>query len=157
MTFSSVPSRKSSRAILFAMLLGFAMSPMFAGCNQNRYQPAEWRAAPRSTTLPNDGDAVADSHTFLRGTTLPGRGTTLPSKSWTTLPQRESSRLPGTTTLPERYWLPDEMTTRPWRNGMTSLPSSNPTTLPNRPWPSGNQVSPGTTLPRSSPNPLRNR
>jgi hypothetical protein len=147
MTFSSVSSWKSCTAVLFVMLLGFA------GCNQNRYQPAEWRAAP---TLPESGDAV-----FRFGTTLPGRGTTLPSESWTTLPQRGFPPLPGATTLPDRYWLPDEMTTMPWRNGMTTLPqrlpSTNMTTLPYRAWPGEKQVLPGTTLPGASPNPLRNR
>ena len=155
MIFSSVPSRKSCSAVLFAMLLGIS------GCNQNRYQPAEWRAAPRSTTLPNENDAAADSRGFRFGTTLPGRGTTLPRENWTTLPRQGFPRLPRATTLPERNWLPDEMTTRPWRNGMTSLPhrlpSSNMTTLPYRTRPGGRQDAPGTTLPGGIPNALRNR
>ena len=140
-------SWKTHAAVLFAGLIGLV------GCNQNRYQPAEWRAAPRGTTLPRGDDQGANRF----GSTLPGQGTTLPMGNWTTLPGRAPWQ--GATTLPDGYRMPEGIETMPWRNGMTTLPRlpvSDMTTLPLRQWPP-KQMLPGTTLPAGNSNVPRQR
>ena len=96
------------------------------GCNQNRYQPSEWRSLKRETTLP--GTTLPG--TTLPGTTLPGTtlpGTTLPG---TTLP---GTTLPGTTlpgtTLPQNL-RPSRTQNPTWQPNIDYLPG---TTLPKRP------------------------
>ena len=92
-------------------LIGVAV--ISSGCNQNRYQPAQWRAAARKTTVPVREEVPGD----LRWTSLPktrmgslplrspggwtlpnrGMGGTLPMRNWSTLPGGR-----GMTTLPQR-------------------------------------------------------
>ena len=94
---------------------------LLQGCNQYRYQPADWRVTDSSTTLPQRIEGGGGGTTLPgRGTTLPGRGTTLPGRG-TTLPARGTT-LPGRgTTLPLRG------STLPMRGIGGALPG---TTLP---------------------------
>ena len=129
------------------------------GCNQHRYNPAQRRAAARTTTLPADqktstGNVRWNSLPMNRmgslpmrgsGSTLPNRGGlggTLPMRNWSTLPGgRRMTTLPfrggGMDTLPRRQTYPEYR-----------LPRRNWTTLPQ----AGRQSAPqrwiGTTLPR---------
>ena len=91
--FKSLAISKSYWLLAFAFAFIFVF--VFAGCNQDRYQPAQWRSRPDagSTTLPGTGQAGQ-----LPGTTLPG--TTLPG---TTLPVLQGTTLPGTTLPSTRY------------------------------------------------------
>ncbi len=124
-----------------ALAMGLAMAG-FAGCNQQRYQPAEWRAAPRASTTAVDeklaGDSTMpaaqrfgqltpwlDSSVLPRDVASTPRWTTLPNRNGITLPTRNGTSLANGLNA-----------TLPLRNGMT-LPNGNPmigngTTLPNR-------------------------
>ena len=65
-----------------------------SGCQQGRYQPAKWRPAIETDTLPVMSEVSGESSTLpLRQSTLPSRQSTLPSRQ-STLPIRvtESSR-----------------------------------------------------------------
>ena len=100
-----------------------------SGCNQRRYQPADWEAYSQ-TTLP-DGAQRQEGMSLPLGTlprsrgTLPARRGTLPSRMGTLpnrmFPSRRGSTLPGTT-LPSRGF------SRPFGG---TLPESG-STLPSR-------------------------
>ena len=113
-----VPPPSSLNRILFVPFVLLALT--LAGCQQQRYQPSEWRSLKRTTTMPGTGTTLPG--TTLPGTTLPG--TTLPG---TTLP---GTTLPGTT-LPGG-WRPSRGPNPLWSPNFDPLPG---TTLP------------GTTLP----------
>lgn len=124
-----------------ALVLGLVMSG-FAGCNQQRYQPAEWRVAPRTSSAAVDEKSDENSTApaaqrfgqltpWLDSSVLPRDVASTPR--WTTLPNRHGNTLPtrNGTTLANRF-----NTTLPLRNGIT-LPTGNRligngTTLPNR-------------------------
>ena len=162
-----------------------AIVSVLTGCNQHRYQPAEWRAADRdSTTLPSsnrDTDAGLAGGSTLpwrganSGSTLPWRGSTLPYRG-STLPWRGSTLPYRGTTLPGRNWttLPfrgqdgDNWNNGGWNNGSTlpnrgrAMQYRSQTTLPSssqRQQPTWSTLRhPGSTLPTrayGSGNPLR--
>lgn len=74
-------------------VMSIAMALWFAGCNQSRYEPADWKPlTAEGTTMPGSFDGTTLPGTTLPGTTLPGRwqpGTTLPAQGYpgTTLPR----------------------------------------------------------------------
>ena len=80
--------------------VGLALGLVAAtGCNQHRYQPAQWRMESESKTTTPMAAGTTLPGTTLPGTTLPGTtlpGTTLPG---TTLPGANVSgtTLPGST------------------------------------------------------------
>ncbi|MEM7455804.1 MAG: hypothetical protein AAF456_15735 [Planctomycetota bacterium] len=139
------------------------------GCNQHRYEPANWRTKVDST-LPGEATAetVGASESqhrsaasyFNGGTSMPGRGNTMPGRGGT-LPARAST-LPGRdSTLPARGWQPGG-STLPGRFGTgisagSSLPArgagvgAGSTTLPARQNPGLRELPgrlPGSTLPQ---------
>ena len=92
--------------MLFALIVVPLVS--LTGCNQNRYQPSQWRRV--GTTVPPVEEVAANdmgNYSTLpgRASTLPGRASTLPGRWYgSTLPGRGST-LPGrATTLPTREW-----------------------------------------------------
>ncbi len=94
-------------SVVTIILIGLAAA--LAGCNQSRYEPADWKPlGAEGTTLPGSYNG-----TTLPGTTLPG--TTLPSgwRPGTTLP---GGWQPGTT-------LPGQRTPGGWQPG-TTLPGA---------------------------------
>ena len=160
------PIENSTMIVRPVALLVLGMLLISAGCNQQRYKPAPWRAAARKTTLPvdeasstrsvrwtslpmtrmgslpmrNAGQSTLPNRGF--GGTLPNRGGfggTLPLRNWSTLPGRDM------TTLPSRG---GGMNTLPQRQLYPEYrqPRRNWTTLPQ----SGAQQPRwiGTTLPR---------
>ena len=117
-----------------------------AGCNQQRYKPAQWRAAQG-----NAGGANSQNSQNAGNTTLPvgawgvlpersavapltgGGGGTMPGRNWGSLPRRGSGsslpgrgrggagimslpRLEGGSSLPKRRWRP------PTRGGSDTMP-----------------------------------
>ena len=171
-----------------AVLIVIAMiGPVpLTGCNQPRYQPAEWRAAPRpSSSVAPDGTSLPDASRF--GNLTPWTDPNLPSgadagrfrgpadtlnASWGTLPNGVGTTLPmrnfsGGTTLPYRagttlpYEAGSTLPPRGYRSG-TTLPQIPGTTLPLREFRRGipSFDRPGSTLPLPNRNqsslPLRN-
>lgn len=109
-----------------------------AGCSQQRYKPAKWRAAQRNADGKNAGSLASGNGTLPVGAwgnlperntlgSLPGRGgNTLPGRGWGSLPNRGSGMsLPnrggvqGGSSLPKRGW---------------QLPARGRDTLPRRRW-----------------------
>ena len=137
--------RQTTRQTLVKLMIAVTLSwlPLIVGCNQNRYQPAEWRTYSTNTTLPNGEPTTLPRSDWG---TLPGRlGTTLPARSLTTLPGGMTTLPAGMTTLPY-----SDLTSLP-RRGMTTLPTNSSTTLPRRvPWNRRHAAPFGdaTTLPR---------
>ena len=142
-----------------ALVVGLATTG-FVGCNQQRYEPAEWRAAPRPSSVTIDEKESeslnsTDAQRFGQltpwfepsggvGNSTSPRWSTLPSRNNTTLPLRNGTTLPGGTlplrtgsTLPNRNrstgtTLPSRTGEKwPYRNG-TTLPNKNGNTMPNR-------------------------
>ena len=109
-----------------------------AGCNQQRYKPAKWRAAQRNADGENPGALAGGNRTMPVGAwgnlperntlgSLPGRsgrgGDTLPGRGWGSLPNRGSgmslpnrSGFQGGSSLPQRRWQ------LPARGGDSTLP-----------------------------------
>ena len=108
---------KNLRTSLWLTASLVAFCAITTGCNQNRYQPADWAARKAAlSTLPQNSS-----------TTLPQHGSTLP---------RNGSTLPRGTTLPHGTTLPFSGSTLPQANSGTTLPTQLPdlngTTLPRR-------------------------
>ena len=170
---NAIPSSllKATGAVLLGGLILVA-----CGCQQRRYEPAQWRPALAGSTLPKPQVASASSLPGRAGGTLPGRGMTLPNRG-STFPGR-STTLPGrSTTLPGRGWSQPERgpiwdtspkrqfdrpsaqrvpqwpsplsgSTLPGRRGATTLPGRiGGTTLPLRLPDHLQPPRPGTTLP----------
>ena len=102
-------------SVIFAAIL---VVSTLVGCNQNRYQPADWQTYQPPTTLPRNGQGTIPG----RFGTMPGRLGTLPGRLGT-LPGRFGT-LPGRFgTLPDRSnTLPDEFGTLPRNYG--TLPNN---------------------------------
>lgn len=149
MHFSVIPNQPIRRCQL-SLAIAAGLMLVFVGCNQQRYQPAEWKAAPRANSNPSDKDAMADNKSdpekfgqltpWLDPNVAPGGAT---YRDW------QSGAAGSGTTMPLRNG-----TTMPLRNGMTlpmynetTLPMRNGITLPERESLPGNSYD-GTTLPR---------
>lgn len=140
---------RKSRISLKSMALTIGLVAL-SGCNQQRYEPAQWRAASRDSTTMPDNSRDESGRTGVNqwlGSTLPGRGSTLPGRIWTTLPQRDWTTMPSRgTTLPYRgTTLPRGNEWNGNRFQMSTLPRRG-TTLPEPRW-SRTQIPRGSTLP----------
>ena len=119
-----------------------------AGCNQQRYKPAKWRAAQRNANGENTGTSTSGNRTLPVGAwsilperntmgSLPGRvgrgGGSLPSRGWGSLPNRGWGSLPNRgagSSMPRRgFEGGSSMPQRRWQ-----LPSRGGDTLPRRRW-----------------------
>lgn len=150
---------KSLNTVLRATILLLSVVAISSGCNQQRYEPAPWRAAARKTTLPVNNTLIANGSRWSSlpmnrmgtlpfrnayGSTLPNRGGfggTLPMRNWTTfpnqggmstLPQRGGGRWgqrPIGSTLPDRRGI-GRMNTLPQRYPEYRVPRRNWSTLP---------------------------
>lgn len=117
------------RAVFLLAVVGLLSTN--PGCNERRYQPANWQSPFEETKLAAKDER--DNRSLRNGSTLPSRvigNTTLPARPGrnSTLPARPG----GNTTLPGRN-----------RGGLTTLPARS-TTLPQR---LERGSSRGTTLP----------
>lgn len=134
--------KTSSASLMIALI--FAGSIMLTGCKQGRYEPAKWRPAIETDTLPTPSAVTANGTLPMRQSTLPRsstlpRLTTLPRQS--TLPQRSSerptqtNRLVWDTSSKKKFFSPrtgavDNMIYPPLRTGTLPMRGSN--TLPMR-------------------------